>query len=153
GLDPTQIVEMRRLIRRLAEHSTVLFSSHILTEVEALCDRAVILMNGEVKADARLADLAATPDMVLVLEGAPVGVERDLSSLAGVAGVERSRIEGGHTAYRVRGRIRDERPQEGAPDLGRSIYDLARQKDWPLRELRRDVRTLEAVFNDLAMAG
>ena len=49
GLDPTQIVEIRRLIRRLAEHSTVLFSTHILSEVEALCDRVIILMNGQVK--------------------------------------------------------------------------------------------------------
>jgi ABC-2 type transport system ATP-binding protein len=58
GLDPTQIVEVRRLIRRLAEHSTVLLSTHILSEVEALCDGVIILLNGEVKADARLADLA-----------------------------------------------------------------------------------------------
>ena len=51
GLDPTQIVEIRRLIRRLAAHSTILFSTHILSEVEALCDRAIILMNGQVRAD------------------------------------------------------------------------------------------------------
>ncbi len=67
GLDPTQIVEIRRLIRRLAEHSTVLFSTHILSEVEALCDRVIILMNGQIKADARLSELAATSDAILVL--------------------------------------------------------------------------------------
>jgi len=44
GLDPTQIVEIRRLIKRLAKHSTILFSTHILTEVEVLCDRVLILM-------------------------------------------------------------------------------------------------------------
>ena len=54
GLDPTQIVEIRHLIERLSLHSTVLFSTHILSEVEALCDRAIILINGEIKADARL---------------------------------------------------------------------------------------------------
>jgi ABC-2 type transport system ATP-binding protein len=72
GLDPTQIVEIRHLIRRLAEHSTILFSTHILPEVEALCHRAIILINGRVRADARLADLrepAATP--LLLLDGAP----------------------------------------------------------------------------------
>ena len=57
GLDPTQIVEIRSLIRRLAQNSTVLFSTHILPEVEALCDRVIILINGEVKVDARLAEL------------------------------------------------------------------------------------------------
>ena len=67
GLDPTQIVEIRRLIHRLAERTTILFSTHILSEVEALCDRAIILINGLVKADARLADLEETADAVLVL--------------------------------------------------------------------------------------
>src|SRR5262245_9574834 len=52
GLDPTQIVEIRYLIRRLARNSTILFSSHILSEVEAVCDRVIILMNGQIRADA-----------------------------------------------------------------------------------------------------
>ncbi|HMN28454.1 MAG TPA: hypothetical protein PKE45_09900, partial [Caldilineaceae bacterium] len=68
GLDPTQIVEMRNLIRRLSQFSTVLFSTHILPEVEALCDRVLILMGGAVRADARLAELAQSNDAVLVLD-------------------------------------------------------------------------------------
>ncbi len=141
GLDPTQIVEVRRLIRRLAEHSTVLLSTHILSEVEATCDGVVILLNGQVKADARLADLSTTIDAVLVLqEGAPDALG-DLKALRGVRAVETARTADGRE-YRVRG-------TEGA-DLRSAIYDLARQKNWPLRELRRDVRTLETVFNEMA---
>ena len=79
------------MIRRLAEHATILFSSHILSEVEALCDRAIILMNGQVKADARLADLEVTADAVLVLAVKTDGVERTLRSLSGVRGIEPSR--------------------------------------------------------------
>jgi ABC-2 type transport system ATP-binding protein len=146
GLDPTQIVEVRRLIRRLAEHSTVLFSTHILSEVEALCDRVVILMNGQIKADARLSELAATADAVLVLENAPVGVERALRNLGGVRGIERIQTPDGYPTYRVLGQ-----DAEGA-DLCPAIYNLAREEGWQLRELRRDVRTLETVFNELAMA-
>jgi len=146
GLDPTQIVEVRRLIRRLAEHSTVLFSTHILSEVEALCDRVIILMNGQIKADARLSELAATPDAVLVLEDAPAGVDRALRNLSGVKGIERTQTPDGYPAYRVLGKDAD-----GA-DLCPAIYNLAREEGWPLRELRRDVRTLETVFNELAMA-
>ncbi|MGZ9189859.1 MAG: ABC transporter ATP-binding protein, partial [Nitrospira sp.] len=86
GLDPTQIVEIRRLIHRLAEKSTILFSTHILSEVEALCDRAIILINGLVKADAKLSDLEETADAVLVLGSTTEGVERSLRSLAGVRG-------------------------------------------------------------------
>jgi ABC-2 type transport system ATP-binding protein len=143
GLDPTQIVEIRNLIRRLAKQSTILFSTHILSEVEALCDRVIILMNGEIKADAHLADLAATPNAVLVLEQAVTGLDSALRGLAGVQGVEEVQNPEGHPTYRILG--------DGA-DLCPSIYRLAREKDWPLRELRQDTRTLESVFNELAMA-
>jgi ABC-2 type transport system ATP-binding protein len=146
GLDPMQIVEIRRLIRRLAEHSTILFSTHILSEVEALCDRVIILMNGQIKADARLSELAATPDAVLVLEDAPVGVDRALRNVSGVSGVERTQTPDGYPAYRVLGQ------DTAGADLCPTIYKLAREEGWQLRELRRDVRTLETVFNELAMA-
>jgi len=140
SLDPTQIVEVRRLIRRLARHSTVILSTHILSEVEATCDRVIILLNGEVKADARLADLSATTDAVLVLaEGAP-DATKDLKALAGVENVEAYPTPDGHQ-YRVRG--------AGGVDLRPAIYELAHTRSWPLRELRRDVRTLETVFNEL----
>lgn len=142
GLDPTQIVEIRRLIRRLAARATVLFSTHILSEVEAVCDRAIILMNGQIKADARLADLAETADAVVVLGSKAEGVERTLRSLSGVRGIEPFRAPDGYPAYRVRGM--------GDVDLCPAIYDVARRESWPLRELRRDVRTLETVFNQLA---
>ena len=142
GLDPTQIVEIRRLIRRLAAHSTILFSTHILSEVEGLCDRAIILMNGQVRADSRLADLEVTADAVLVLQAKPEGVDAALRRMAGVRGVETVRTPDGYPAYRVLGK--------GNADLCPGIYDLARSQSWPLRELRRDVRTLESVFNQLA---
>ncbi len=145
GLDPTQIVEIRHLIRRLAHHSTILFSSHILSEVEAVCDRVVIIMSGELKADARLADLSGPSDAVLVLQKATQGVDKALSSLAGVTQVKGSQTEQGYPHYRVTG--------EHELDLCPAIYQLARRDDWPIRELHYDVHTLETVFNDLAMAG
>lgn len=143
SLDPTQIVEVRRLLRRLARHSTVLLSTHILSEVEATCDRVIILLNGEVRADARLADLAATDDVVLVLGKGVPDVTGDLKGLPGVQSVAATPISDGRE-FRIQG-------SNGA-DLRPAIYKLAREKDWPLQELRRDVRTLETVFNQLAMA-
>jgi ABC-2 type transport system ATP-binding protein len=145
GLDPTQIIEIRNLIRRLARHSTILFSSHILSEVEAVCDRVIIIMNGQVKADARLADLAATANAVLVLQKETNGLDRSLKGLKGVRQVEPLHTPDGYPAYRIVG--------QDQADLCPAIYDLARQENWPLRELRRDVRTLETVFNELATAG
>jgi len=152
GLDPTQIVEIRNLIRRLAEHSTVLFSTHILSEVEALCDRVIILMNGQVKADARLSELEATSDAVLVLEQRPADAQNLLQRLPQVEGVGLFKSHDGFPAYRVLGR-KSEGNATGRDDLCPAIYNLAREQDWPLRELRRDVRTLETVFNELATQG
>jgi len=147
GLDPTQVVEIRRLLTRLAEGSTILFSSHILSEVEAVCDRVIIVMNGEIRADARLADLATTPDAVLVLDKDMPGIDSALRQLKGVRRVEKGKTVEGHALYRVLGRADNGHP----PDLCPAIYELARQQDWKVRELRPDVRTLETVFNQLAM--
>lgn len=148
GLDPTQVVEVRRLIRRLAEQSTVLLSTHILPEVEALCDRVIILISGRIRADAKLSELASTSDAILVLNQEVSRVDQALRSLSNVAAVERVQLERaaegrGFPTYRVLGK-------NGDADLCPAIYDLARQRDWPLRELRQDVRTLESVFNELA---
>ena len=144
GLDPTQIIEIRHLIRRLARHSTILFSSHILSEVEAVCDRVIILMNGQVKADARLAELSASSNALLVLQSDTAGVDQTLKQLAGVKQVELSHTTEGRPTYRVLSEDRE--------DLCPAIYNLARQENWPVRELRRDTRTLETVFNELATA-
>lgn len=144
GLDPTQIVEIRNLIKRLARHSTILFSSHILSEVETVCDRVIIIINGELKEDARLADLASTSNAILVLQQKTEGVDKALRGLSGVQQVELVGNTNGHPTYRITGK--------GTLDLCPTIYDLARQHNWPLQELRRDVRTLETVFNQLATA-
>ena len=143
GLDPTQIIEIRNLIKSLAPKTTILFSSHILPEVEAICDRVIIIINGVVKADARLAELAATTDAVLVLQHAVAGVPEALRALRGAVGVQ-ALTQSGHPAFRIAGAER--------ADLCPLIFDLARKQNWPLRELRRDVRTLEHVFNELALA-
>jgi ABC-2 type transport system ATP-binding protein len=144
GLDPTQIVEVRRLIKRLSRQSTVLFSTHILSEVEALCDRVIILMNGLIRSDARMSDLAATPNAVLVLGKLPRGAESALRQLPGVKGVVAVESTDGYPAFQILGK-----PGDGQ-DLTPAIYGLAVEKEWPVRELRRDVRTLETVFNELA---
>jgi ABC-2 type transport system ATP-binding protein len=144
GLDPTQIVEIRRLIKRLAKHSTVLFSTHVLPEVEALCDRAIILMHSEVKADARLVDLANTANAILVLDTDVAGAAKALAELKDVHRVEPFRTPEKNPAFRIIGK-------ENA-DLTPAVFRLAAEQNWPLRELRRDVRKLETVFNDLTIA-
>ena len=144
GLDPTQIVEIRHLIRRLARHSTILFSSHILPEVEAVCDRVIIIMNGQIKADARLAELSTSGNAVLVLQQDKPDVTRALQGIPGVEAVEKSFTPNNQPVYNIHG--------QNNSDLCPLIYDLARRENWPVRELRHDARTLEMVFNELATA-
>jgi ABC-2 type transport system ATP-binding protein len=140
GLDPTQIVEVRHLIQGLARQSTVLLSTHILSEVEAVCDRVIILLNGQVRADSRLADLEASSDVILLLQAGAPDVSPVLRTLYGVRSVQAAHTDDG-VAYRVR--------SSGKADLRPPIYELARDKGWALKELRRDLRTLETVFNEL----
>jgi ABC-2 type transport system ATP-binding protein len=143
GLDPTQIVQIRNLLKELAQYSTVLFSTHILPEVEALCDRVLVIMNGELRADARLEALANTTATILVLEKETFGVTEKLQTLPDVAKVERYETTAGAPAYRVTGNLRN---------INTQVYQAAREAGWPVQELRHDVRTLEAVFNELALA-
>jgi ABC-2 type transport system ATP-binding protein len=112
-----------------------------LSEVEALCDRAIIVLNGEIRADSRLAELASSANAILVLQDQVSGIEKLLGKMDGVAGLESMRSLDGYPAYRVLG------AQQA--DLCPAIYDLARANEWPVRELRRDVKTLESVFNNL----
>lgn len=142
GLDPTQIVEIRSLIRRLAQHSTILFSTHILPEVEALCDRVVILINGQVRADARLADLRESSDAVLILDEPVKEANAHLRRLTGVRSVELIVSDYGHPAFRIKG--------DGEADLCPAVYSLASAKGWPVREIRADRQTLESIFARLA---
>ncbi|HRE47281.1 MAG TPA: ABC transporter ATP-binding protein [Aggregatilineales bacterium] len=139
GLDPTQIVEIRGLIKSLARQSTVLFSSHILSEVEALCDRVIIIINGEVRADARLDDLETTNNTILVLSE-QAEAEPALRQIAGVSAVESFTTREGFPAYRL----------TSDADIAPHVYAVARAHNLPLRELRRDTLTLETVFNRLA---
>ena len=145
GLDPTQIVEVRHLIKKFAKNSTVMISTHILSEVEATCDRVIIIIGGEVKADAKMSDLAATANAVVTLasEGREDDVLAALTGLAGVRGSEIIERKDELQTYKVYG--------DTNRDLCPDIYRLVKENDWPLWELRKDVRTLEAVFNELAV--
>lgn len=141
GLDPTQVAQVRHLVRRLAEGSTILLSTHILSEVEAICDRVIILLNGEIRANDRLADLEASPNVILVLAEEQPNAMASLQALEGAASVKRVTVPSG-VAYQIM--------STGRRDLRPSIYDLARDSGWPLVELRQEIRTLETVFNELA---
>jgi ABC-2 type transport system ATP-binding protein len=140
GLDPTQILEIRALIKRLAENATVIVSTHILSEVEATCHRAIIIMEGRIKADAKLDALTSSSAAVVGIDGQASGVKEALSAIKGVRSVEH---DGKH--WKVIG--------EKDLSLCPLIFDVAKEKNWRLAELRQETRTLESVFRELAQTG
>ena len=142
GLDPNQIVEIRDLIRRLSEHSTVMLSTHILSEVEMTCERALIITRGQLREDSKISELQSANAAVVAIEESAVDVRDALSGIPGVDGVERKDSDGKFRRWRVTSSSEDA--------LCPAIFDVVRDKDWRIGELRSDARTLEAVFRELA---
>jgi ABC-2 type transport system ATP-binding protein len=142
GLDPNQIVEVRQLIRRMGRTKTVILSTHILPEVEATCDRAVILIDGRVRADGTLAEITRSRVQVVTVAAPDPGRAReDLQGLAGVSAVEETRLPDGFHTFRL------ELGSDG--EIGEAVGELVRRRGWRLRELKRDDRSLEQVFREL----
>ena len=142
GLDPNQIVEVRQLIRRMGATKTVILSTHILSEVEATCDRAVILIDGQVRADGTLEQITRSRAQVVTIAPRDPGAARqDFERLAGVVGVEAADCGDGFHTYRL------ELGADG--EIGEAVAELVRARGWRLRELKRDDRSLEQVFREL----
>jgi ABC-2 type transport system ATP-binding protein len=146
GLDPNQIVEIRELIHRMGQTKTVVVSTHILPEVEATCSRAMILIDGRIRADGTLDELTRSRVQVVSIAGAePTEAGPSFEKLPGVAGVEHEGGADGYHTYRLR--------LSGDDDVGAAVYETVREKGWTLRELRRDDKTLEQVFRELTETG
>ncbi|WP_175174991.1 ABC transporter ATP-binding protein [Achromobacter pestifer] len=102
GLDPVQIVEARAMIRRCAQGRAVVFSSHLMQEVEALCTRIVILRQGRLVEDAALGDAQAALQLKLALPTAHHGaLHAALSACPGVRGVDVTALDGACSKWRI----------------------------------------------------
>jgi ABC-2 type transport system ATP-binding protein len=144
GLDPGQIIEIRGLVRELSEQATVVLSTHILPEVELTCERVLIIMRGELRADARLAELRATDAAIVAVAADEPDVAKSLARVPGVDEVARLDRSDGYQRWRVVGR--------DAGDLCPAVFEVVREQRWNISELRSDTRTLEDVFGELAQA-
>ena len=144
GLDPTQIVEIRELIKKLSQRSTILLSTHILPEVEMTCERVIMIMRGQLRADAKIGELRAANAAIVAVEDGASEVEPALRTIAGVSGVEQQDRDHGFQRWRVTSETNDQ--------LCPAVFDLVRDRGWRISELRSDSRTLESVFRQLAGA-
>jgi ABC-2 type transport system ATP-binding protein len=146
GLDPLQRIEVRSLVRELAAEHTVLLSSHILPEVEAVCPRVLVLHKGRLAADGTHEELVrrlAPPAAVRVEARVPdpAAALAALAALPGVRAVRASEGSEGACAFEL----------EGEGDPRPAIGELARARGWTLRELSRHRPTLEEIFARIAL--
>ena len=144
GLDPNQRVEIRKLVSSLGSERTVILSTHVMQEVEATCDRLLIISRGAIAADGTVGELIEAGRGVshYTVEAAGEGVADALAALPGVAD---------HSAETAEGRMRVRLEAEGDRELRPEIFRLAKERDWVLWELRRERATLEQVFRDLTL--
>jgi ABC-2 type transport system ATP-binding protein len=137
GLDPSQTQHMRELIERLAETATVILSTHIMQEVDAICDRAIILRGGGLVLDERLADLKESNRYQLRSQS-DANLSALLSGLAPATDVHD--MGGGNWDVLFEG------DQDSA---GRAIAEAVIGADLPLYELAIRRRDLETVFREV----
>jgi ABC-2 type transport system ATP-binding protein len=146
GLDPNQKHEVRGLIKRMGENKAIIFSTHILEEVEAACSRAIIIDRGKVVADGTPDQLKAkAPEagsLRIRLKGAAgAAIKSAVESIRGVAKVDvLESHESGLTA-----RVFNTN-STGRSDVGREVVTLAGTKAWTLEELHHEEGKLDEVF-------
>ena len=141
GLDPNQIIEIRNVIKALATNKTVLFSSHILQEVEAICDRVIIINKGNIVADDRLQNLQlakAGQQFVTVTFQEEVNINH-LQSLESAINVSVAA-----NTFRIQ--------TNNAENLRKQILKLSIDKNLNIVSLQNQNNSLEDVFRDLTTA-
>ncbi len=138
GLDPIQVREVRGLIRELGERHTILLSTHILSEVEAVCNRVILIARGRIAIDEPLAALQAGTAIVIEARGPEMSIRRALESAPGVARVSSVRSGGGVAAFEVQA-------VDGA-DLREELAARIVQNGWALRVLDLRRSSLEDRF-------
>ncbi|QQR86160.1 MAG: ATP-binding cassette domain-containing protein [Flavobacteriales bacterium] len=143
GLDPNQIVEIRELIKEVGKAKTVIFSTHILPEVEATCDRILIINKGRIVADGDPRSLRQRSEGRHVLRvripvADPAYVSPILSGLPGVEHVEAI----GEGVFIL---------QSGSADTAAEVYQLCSRSGWLLTELSPMEARLEEVFRNLTL--
>ena len=146
GLDPTQIQHMRALIRELARSATVILSTHILQEVQAVSSRVLILRAGRMAVDARLADLQRGSRLLVTLDRDEEAVRPVLLAVEGVASLSLLATGAGRYHYAL------EAPEAAAPRVSAAVQ----RAGLALYALAHEQPTLEAVFarvNDPAADG
>ncbi|HUV36524.1 MAG TPA: ATP-binding cassette domain-containing protein [Patescibacteria group bacterium] len=146
GLDPNQIVEIRGIIKKIGSEKTVILSTHILSEVEATCDRVVIINRGKIVADGSTLDLKKESQseysLNISLRGGEVDAVRGaLSLVEGVSEVQQTGSEDGARSFKLLCHTSE--------DIREQVYRKIKEQDWVLLEFSQEMKSFEKIFREL----
>ena len=146
GLDPTQIIEIRELIKNIGKEKTIILSSHILPEVSATCDRIIIINRGEIVGSGTPAEMASRAKggeiTRITIRGPSSEVRQCLEALDDVKEVVQHEEKGdGLTQFAIKSNV--------GVDLSEELFHLVVQKGWSLTELYKETANLEDIFLQL----
>lgn len=137
GLDPNQLVEIRELIKTIGKEKTIMLSTHIMQEVEAICDRVIIINKGKIVANNNQHALNSTPEVQTIY----IEFEGNVSSqaLAKIVGVTTVKALG--NGWLIEGNTDQ--------DLRKNVSKKAQESGWLIMTLKLEKKSLEAVFKEL----
>ena len=144
GLDPTQIQHMRTLIKELAREATLIISTHILQEVQAVCDRVIIIQHGRKALDASLAALSAGQRLLVTVEDR-LDAAACFQGLNGITQVDCLPAENGRACFALSG-------LQPARELAPAVAAAVIGRGWNLYGLEPESRNLEKIFSEINMA-
>lgn len=139
GLDPNQLIEIRQLIKNVGKEKTVLLSTHIMQEVEAICDRVIIINKGEIVLDKKLADLKNNKQQIIEVEFDYRVEEVALQKLPKIEKVENS-IGFVYQLY-----------FDTEQDMRGKVFDFAHDNGLKILQLHQKNTTLEKLFSELTI--
>jgi ABC-2 type transport system ATP-binding protein len=139
GLDPNQLIDIRNLIKELGKSKTVIFSTHIMQEVEALCDRVIIINKGNIVADDTVGMLQkrSTNETVITVEFSAAAALSSIEGIEGVSGVEAL----GNHRFKIK--------SSSETDIRPAIFEFAVRHKLVLLEMHREIFSIEDVFQAL----
>ena len=151
GLDPNQITEVRRLIREIGRSKTVIISTHILPEVEGLCDRVMIINRGHLAADSPTEELTARfgRRVTVRVQAGGCSVDELSAALSGIDGVDEVLPDGTGEPELAAVLV----SSSGVSDLRPALFHAVADRGWELYELSQTKNSLEEIFRGLTVEG
>ncbi len=143
GLDPKQIIDIRNLIRELGKERTIILSTHILSEVKAICDRILIINEGKIVADEKTENienaLKGNPRLIMHIDGPQPTVLSSLKKITGVTYAEISqRYDDGSATYIIE--------SQNGLDIRKPVFYMLAQNSWPILSMEYAGSSLEDIF-------